>query len=97
MAKKNSTGKTVETLKHDEATRKNIPTAEYQSVMQKNEQDPMRVPTSVAQLGSTTRSSAATATSTRNSSGAARTSRTGPISSSTRRRSTSRRRSTPRC
>ncbi|MCK7502969.1 MAG: hypothetical protein MZV70_01935 [Desulfobacterales bacterium] len=43
MAQKNSTGKTVEALKHDEATRKNIPTAEYQSVMQKNEQDPLRV------------------------------------------------------
>ncbi|MBI2800733.1 MAG: site-specific DNA-methyltransferase [Gammaproteobacteria bacterium] len=35
--------RSVETLKHDEATRKNIPTAEYQSVMQKNEQDPVRV------------------------------------------------------
>ena len=35
--------KTVETLTHDEATRKNIPTAEYQSVMQKNEQVPVRV------------------------------------------------------
>ena len=34
---------TVEALKHDEATRKNIPTAEYQSVMQRNEQDPVRV------------------------------------------------------
>ena len=34
---------TIETLTHDEATRKNIPTAEYQSVMQKNEQDPVRV------------------------------------------------------
>jgi len=33
----------VETLTHDEATRKNIPTAEYQSVLQKNEQDPVRV------------------------------------------------------
>ena len=46
MAKtpKNSAGsKTVESLKHDEATRKNIPTAEYQSVLQKNEQDPVRV------------------------------------------------------
>ncbi len=29
--------KTVEALKHDKATRKNIPTAEYQSLMQKNE------------------------------------------------------------
>jgi adenine-specific DNA-methyltransferase len=43
MAKKPTTTKTVEALKHDEATRKNIPTAEYQSVMQKNEQDPVRV------------------------------------------------------
>ena len=43
MAKKQTTTKTVEALKHEEATRKNIPTAEYQSVMQKNEQDPVRV------------------------------------------------------
>ncbi|MEX2163521.1 MAG: site-specific DNA-methyltransferase [Sulfuricaulis sp.] len=42
MAKKSST-KTVEALKHDEAKRKNIPTAEYQSVLQKTEQDPVRV------------------------------------------------------
>src|SRR5213593_2878905 len=35
--------KTVETLKHEEATRKNIPTAEYQSVVQKKEQEPVRV------------------------------------------------------
>jgi len=43
MAKKPTTSKTVEALKHDEATRKNIPTAEYQSVLQKKEQDPVRV------------------------------------------------------
>jgi adenine-specific DNA-methyltransferase len=43
MAKKNSNGITVETLTHDEATRKNIPTAEYQPVMQKEEQDPVPV------------------------------------------------------
>jgi len=43
MAKKKSTDKTVETLTHDEATRRNIPTAEYQSVMQKVEQDPVPV------------------------------------------------------
>ncbi|MGH2396268.1 MAG: site-specific DNA-methyltransferase [bacterium] len=43
MAKKPTTIKTVESLKHDEATRKNIPTAEYQSVMQKHEQSPVRV------------------------------------------------------
>lgn len=33
----------VETLKHEEAKRKNIPTAEYQSVMKKNQQNPVRV------------------------------------------------------
>ena len=43
MARKQLTAKTVETLKHDEATRKNIPTAEYQSVLQKAEQSPVRV------------------------------------------------------
>ena len=43
MAKKSPTAKTVEALKHEEATRKNIPTAEYQSVLQKGEQDPKRV------------------------------------------------------
>ncbi|MCL4746067.1 MAG: site-specific DNA-methyltransferase [Burkholderiaceae bacterium] len=36
-------GKSVEALTHEEATRKNIPTAEYQSVMQKEEQSPVRV------------------------------------------------------
>jgi adenine-specific DNA-methyltransferase len=35
--------KTVETLKHDEATRKNIPTAEYQSVLDKEQQNPKQV------------------------------------------------------
>ena len=42
---KNGSGskKSVEALKHDEATRKNIPTAEYQSVLQKAEQNPVRV------------------------------------------------------
>jgi adenine-specific DNA-methyltransferase len=43
MAKKQSTAKTVEALKHEEAKRKNIPTAEYQSVLQKAEQSPVRV------------------------------------------------------
>jgi adenine-specific DNA-methyltransferase len=43
MAKKPPTAKTVETLKHGEAKRKNIPTAEYQSVLQKTEQSPVRV------------------------------------------------------
>src|SRR5450631_4110000 len=35
--------KTVETLTHEEASRKNIPTAEYQFVMRKDEQTPIRV------------------------------------------------------
>ena len=43
MAKKPKNQLTVESLKHDEATRKNIPTAEYQSVMQKEELTPIRV------------------------------------------------------
>ena len=43
MAKKPTSKLTVEALKHDEATRKNIPTAEYQSVMQKEEQSPIRL------------------------------------------------------
>jgi adenine-specific DNA-methyltransferase len=40
---KNQVRKTVETIKHDEATRKNIPTAEYQSVMAKEQQSPVRI------------------------------------------------------
>lgn len=46
MAKKTNKkgqGKTVETIRHDEASRKNIPTAEYQSVMREDEQSPIRV------------------------------------------------------
>jgi adenine-specific DNA-methyltransferase len=43
MARKTGTTKTVETLKHDEATRKNIPTAEFQSMLQKEEQNLVRV------------------------------------------------------
>ena len=42
-AKSSAKKKNVETLTHEEASRKNIPTAEYQSVMQKEEQDPIRV------------------------------------------------------
>ena len=33
----------VETLTHDEASRKNIPTAEYESVMAKEHQSPIRI------------------------------------------------------
>ncbi|WP_442497237.1 site-specific DNA-methyltransferase [Methylobacter sp. sgz302048] len=40
---KNDSKLSVETLTHDEATRKNIPTAEYQSVMAKDEQSPIRL------------------------------------------------------
>jgi adenine-specific DNA-methyltransferase len=44
MAIKKPTSKlSVETLKHDEAKRKNIPTAEYQSVMAKDEQSAIRI------------------------------------------------------
>ena len=35
--------KNIETFTHDEASRKNIPTAEYHSVMKKNEQSPVRI------------------------------------------------------
>jgi adenine-specific DNA-methyltransferase len=42
MARK-STTKTVETLQHDEAKRKNIPTAEFQSILKHEEQNPVRV------------------------------------------------------
>jgi len=42
MAKK-KTPLNVETLTHDEARRKNIPTVEYQSVMRKDEESPIRI------------------------------------------------------
>jgi adenine-specific DNA-methyltransferase len=38
-----TTGRNVEALIHDEASRKNIPTAEYQSIMTKEDQSPIRV------------------------------------------------------
>ena len=43
MAKKPSTLKSVETLKHDADKRKNIPTAEHQSVIQKEQEAPRTV------------------------------------------------------
>lgn len=45
MAKngKKQAAKSVETLKHDDAKRKNIPTAEYQSVLDKEQQNPRKV------------------------------------------------------
>jgi adenine-specific DNA-methyltransferase len=44
MARKLMAKKLVETLKHDEAKRKNIPTAEYQSVLEKEQQSPKKAP-----------------------------------------------------
>ena len=41
-SKKEKYLKTVETLTHEEASRVNIPTAEYQSIMRPNEQSPIR-------------------------------------------------------
>jgi adenine-specific DNA-methyltransferase len=41
--KKSSTPRSVETLNHDDAKRKNIPTAEYQSVLEKQKLAPVRV------------------------------------------------------
>jgi adenine-specific DNA-methyltransferase len=43
MAKKPKTPLSVEAIKHDDATRKNIPTAEYQSVLAQDEKSPVRV------------------------------------------------------
>jgi adenine-specific DNA-methyltransferase len=43
MAKKSPTLKSVETLKHDADKRKNIPTAEHQSVIQKEQEAPRTV------------------------------------------------------
>jgi adenine-specific DNA-methyltransferase len=42
MANKESK-KSVETLTHDEVQRRHIPTAEYQSVMRKEEEQPVRI------------------------------------------------------
>src|SRR5882757_1026493 len=43
MAKKSPPLKSVETLRHGEAKRKNIPTAEHQSVIQKEQEAPRKV------------------------------------------------------
>ncbi|WP_020677316.1 site-specific DNA-methyltransferase [Geopsychrobacter electrodiphilus] len=40
---KNPTMKSVETLKHEDATRKNIPTAEHQSIMHDADKNPIKV------------------------------------------------------
>ena len=42
-SKKKKISKTVETITHAEASRKNIPTAEYQSVMRKDEETPIQI------------------------------------------------------
>ena len=43
MARKTKARKTVETLKHEADTRKNIPTAEFQAVLKEEQQSPIRV------------------------------------------------------
>jgi adenine-specific DNA-methyltransferase len=43
-AGKSTAKKQVEALKHDDASRKNIPTAEYQSLIEKDSQTPIQVP-----------------------------------------------------
>ncbi len=43
MAKKSKAPRQVEAFKHDDASRKNIPTAEFQSVMAKEAQSPVQV------------------------------------------------------
>ncbi|WP_339834142.1 site-specific DNA-methyltransferase [uncultured Parvibaculum sp.] len=43
MAKKPKQPKSVETLTHEEAKRKNIPTAEFQSVLEKEQQNPKQL------------------------------------------------------
>ena len=42
-AKKPTNGKTVETLKHVEETRRNLPTAEYEPIVPKEQHDPVPV------------------------------------------------------
>jgi adenine-specific DNA-methyltransferase len=43
MAKKTKTTKSVETFNHEDATRKNIPTVEFQSVLKTEEQNPVEI------------------------------------------------------
>ncbi|HEX5415176.1 MAG TPA: site-specific DNA-methyltransferase, partial [Chloroflexota bacterium] len=40
---KDRTGKSVETFTHEEARRRNIPTAEYQAVLNQEQESPVRV------------------------------------------------------
>jgi len=43
MAKPPTTNKNVDAIKHDDAKRKNIPTAEYQSVLDENQKTSKQV------------------------------------------------------
>ena len=43
MARKKQTAKSVETLTHEEASRKNLPSAEHQPLMRDEEQSPIRI------------------------------------------------------
>ena len=43
MPRSKRTSKTVETLRHQDASRKNIPTAEYQAVMAEDDRNPIKV------------------------------------------------------
>jgi len=44
MAKsKYKTSKSIETIIHDDASRKNIPTAEFQAIMHEDEKNPIRI------------------------------------------------------
>ncbi len=43
MPRSKRTSKTVETLRHEDASRKNIPTAEYQAVMAEDDRNPIKV------------------------------------------------------
>ena len=40
---RNAAGKQVETLRHEQDTRTNIPTAEYQSLVREDTESPLRV------------------------------------------------------
>jgi hypothetical protein len=50
MARTTGTTKTVITQRHDQAKRNNIPTAECQSALPKNAQDPVRVASQMARF-----------------------------------------------
>ena len=43
MPRSRRTAKTVESLRHQDASRKNIPTAEYQAVMAEDDRNPIEV------------------------------------------------------